>query len=190
MSKPELSKRRVSIENGNPSSDLGRLIAQQRAEASSLNAQECVDTFSGSTCLVEGLRSEGRFSDLVVTIDEPVKWGGTGRAPNPAEVMLAALGASIEITVKCYAEYLGIQVKSIGVELSAEMDSRGFYGVSPESRSGFSGVSAKVKIASDEPPEVISQLLEIAERCCPVLDNVRRPTEVVLSLDRVQPGEH
>ncbi|WP_192250127.1 OsmC family protein [Mesorhizobium caraganae] len=136
---------------------------------------------------MEGLRSESRFGGLALTIDEPVSFGGTGAAPNPAEVLLAALGASIEVTVRCYADFLGMQVKSIGVELSAEMNSQGFFGTSEGVRPGFPAVSAIVQIVSDEEPEALSQLLEMAERCCPVLDNVRHPTEVLLSFDVVKP---
>ncbi|WP_172751271.1 OsmC family protein [Ensifer sp. LCM 4579] len=124
-----------------------------------------------------------------MTIDEPVNWGGTGTAPNPAEAMLAALGASIEVTIRCYADFLGIQVKSLGVELSAEMNSQGFFGLDASVRAGFPVISATVKIASEEEPEAISKLLEIAGRCCPVLDNVRHPTEVALSFDLVKPSE-
>ncbi|WP_165779565.1 OsmC family protein [Mesorhizobium sanjuanii] len=125
-----------------------------------------------------------------MTIDEPVSFGGTGTAPNPAEVMLAALGASIEVTVRCYADFLGVQVRSIGVELSAEMNSQGFFGTGAGIRSGFPAISAVVKIVSDEEPDAFSELLEIAERCCPVLDNVKRPTQVTLSLDVVKPREN
>lgn len=138
---------------------------------------------------MDGLRSESRFGDLGLTIDEPVNWGGTGTAPNPAETMLAALGASIEVTIRCYADFLGIQVKSIGVELTAEMNSQGFFGLDTSVRAGFPVISATVKIASEVEPEAISELLEIAGRCCPVLDNVRHPTEVELSFDLVKPSE-
>ncbi|WP_198021764.1 OsmC family protein [Mesorhizobium sp. WSM3224] len=172
-----------------PSTELGRLFAQLRAETSSGDPRVCVETMSGRTQQVEALRSESRFSGLALTIDEPVSFGGTGAAPNPAEVMLAALGASMEVTIRCYADFLGINVKSIGVELSAQMNSQGFFGTGEGVRSGFPAISATVKIVSDEQSEAISQLLTIAERCCPVLDNIRHPTEVALSFDLVKPSE-
>ncbi|MER9684067.1 OsmC family protein [Mesorhizobium sp. M0184] len=178
-----------NMNNRQPSTKLGRLFAQLRAASSSGEPRECLETMSGRTQQVDGLRSESRFGDLALTIDEPVSFGGTGAAPNPAEVMLAALGASIEVTIRCYADFLGIQVRSIGVELSAEMNSQGFFGTSEGVRAGFPVISATVKIVSDEEPEAMSQLLEIAERCCPVLDNVRHPTEVALSFDLVKPIE-
>ncbi|WP_034885864.1 OsmC family protein [Ensifer aridi] len=177
------------MNNRQPSTKLGRLFAQLRAASSSANPRDCLETMSGRTQQVGGLRSESQFGHLTLTIDEPVNWGGTGTAPNPAEAMLAALGASIEVTIRCYADFLGIQVKSIGVELTAEMNSQGFFGLDASVRAGFPVISATVKIASDAEPEAISKLLEIMGRCCPVLDNIRHPTEVVLSLDLLQPSD-
>lgn len=175
------------METRQPLSELGRRFAKFR-EASA-NPDESLETMSGTTRQVEGLRSETLFSGLPLTIDEPVSFGGTGKAPNPAEVMLAALGASIEVTIKCYADYLGIKVDSIGVELTAELNTQGFFGTNAAVRSGFPSISARVKIVSDEEAKVVSKLIEIANRFCPVLDNVKHPTDVALTLDIARPSE-
>ncbi|UVK49008.1 OsmC family protein (plasmid) [Mesorhizobium sp. AR07] len=124
-----------------------------------------------------------------MTIDEPVSFGGSGQAPNPAEVMLAALGASLEVTIRCYAEYLNITVDSVGVDLSAELDTQGFFGINAHVRAGFPLITAKVNIVSSEEIEVISDLLEIASSLCPVLDNVKNPTNVYIELDIRKPGD-
>ncbi|MBP1888329.1 OsmC family protein [Sinorhizobium mexicanum] len=177
----------ISMDSRQPLSELGRRFATFRD--ASANPDECLETMSGTTRQVGGLRSESLFSGLPLTIDEPVSFGGTGKAPNPAEVMLAALGASIEVTMRCYADYFGIVVESIGVELTAELNTQGFFGTSPAVRSGFRSISARVKIVSEEEPHVISKLIEIANRFCPVLDNVRHPTEVTLTLDIARTGD-
>ncbi|MER8671584.1 OsmC family protein [Mesorhizobium sp. M1156] len=178
----------LKTNNRQPISELGRLFAKFRAASASGNPRECLETMSGTTRQVEGLRSESLFSDLPLTIDEPVSFGGTGKAPNPAEVLLAALGASMEVTIKCYADYMGISVESLSVKLSAEMNTQGFYGLNADVRSGLSSISAKVKIVSNEQSDVLLELFERASRSCPVLDNVRHPTEVALSLDIVKTG--
>lgn len=172
-----------------PSTKIGHLFAQLRSASSTGNPADCLETMSGKTQQVVGLRSESIFSGHNLVIDEPTSFGGTGSAPNPAEVLMAAIGASIEVTTRLYADYLGIQVTSVGVELSAELNCQGFFGTNEAVRSGFSIISAKVNIVSGEEPEVISELLAIVERCCPVLDNVRHPTDVRLSVDLARPGE-
>lgn len=178
----------VKTNNRQPISELGRLFAKFRAASASGNPRDYLETASGTTRQVEGLRSESLFSDLPLTIDEPVSFGGTGKAPNPAEVLLAAIGASMEVTIRCYADYMGISVESLSVKLSAEMNTQGFYGLNADVRSGFSSISAKVKIVSNEQSDVLLELFERASRFCPVLDNVRHPTEVALSLDIVKTG--
>ncbi|RJT26721.1 OsmC family peroxiredoxin [Mesorhizobium waimense] len=170
-----------------PSSELGHLFSKLRTSSAAGAAADCIEVMAGETEQVEGLRSESKFGNLTLTIDEPVSFGGTGTAPNPAEAMLAALGASIEVTIRCYAEFMGIQVTSIGVDLSAELNNQGFFGVNDAVRSGFPAISAKVKIASIEKPDVIAELIGVAGRCCPVLDNVRHPTDVKLSYEHTTP---
>lgn len=172
-----------------PSTKLGHLFAQLRSASSTGNPADCLERMSGKTQQVVGLRSESIFSGHNLVIDEPISFGGTGSAPNPAEVLMAAIGASIEVTTRLYADYLGIQIASVGVDLSAEMNCQGFFGTSDAVRSGFPTISAKVSIVSDEEPETISKLFAIAERRCPVLDNVRHPTDVRLSVDLKRSGD-
>src|ERR1700722_5797284 len=74
-------------------SELGKLMHRLMGIARKGDPALCAEPMSGVTRQVEGLRSEGRFGALSITIDEPTGFGGTGTAPNPAEVALAALGA-------------------------------------------------------------------------------------------------
>ena len=166
--------------------NLGELMRKFRDVALRGNPADCAEPMSGVTRQVQGLKSEGTFSGLKIVIDEPVIFGGTGSAPNPAEVALAALGASMEVTFRCYAEYLGVPVKSISVALSGALDSRGFFGTDPSIRCGFGPVEATVTVESSAPTEKLEQLLAHVNKCCPVLDVFRSPTTVNLRLSHAQ----
>ncbi|TJW91271.1 MAG: OsmC family protein [Mesorhizobium sp.] len=166
-----------------PSTKIGHIFAELRSAVASGNLADSLETMSGKSQQVVGLRSESVFSGHKIVIDEPTSFGGTGSAPNPAEVLMAAIGASIEVTTRLYADYLGVHLASVGVELSAELNCRGFLGTDETVRAGFPMIAAKLNIVSDEKPETISDLLSIVERCCPVLDNVRHPTDVKLSVN-------
>lgn len=144
----------------------------------------CAEPMSGVTRQVQGLRSESEFGGLRMTIDEPEVFGGTGRAPNPAEAALAALGASMEVTMRCYAEMLNIPVNSISVKLSGALDSRGFFGTDPAIRSGFGSITAKIMVDSPADASVLEQLFSQVQRCCPVLDLFRAATPIAVSLER------
>lgn len=165
--------------------NLGELMRQFRNVALRGNPAECAGPMSGVTRQVQGLKSEGTFGGLKIVIDEPVVFGGTGSAPNPAEVALAALGASMEVTLRCYAEAQGVPVKSISVALSGALDSRGFFGTDPAIRPGFGPIAATITVESSAPPEQVETLLKQVSQCCPVLDVFRSPQTVNLSLNHV-----
>ena len=139
--------------------NLGELMRNLRGVALRGNPAECAEPMSGVTRQVVGLKSEAVFGELKMVIDEPVVFGGTGSAPNPAEAALAALGASMEVTLRCWAEYLQIPVTSISVALSGALDSRGFFATDPSVRSGFGHISATVRVDSPASTEQLDQLL-------------------------------
>ncbi len=149
--------------------------------ARSADRDKCTERFSGTTRQVEGLRSEARFGRHSFVIDEPTGFGGSDTAANPAEVMLGALGASIEVTCRVYAEYLGIPLDKVSVHLSGNLDTRGFFDTDVRVRSGFDRIEAKISIESPAGPDAIARLLNRVERCCPVLDTIRNGTPVTLS---------
>ncbi|MBL8647250.1 MAG: OsmC family protein [Sphingosinicella sp.] len=159
-------------------STLGALMHELMAVARSGDAARCHEPMAGTTRQVEGLRSEGRFGDLSIVIDEPVAFGGTGLAPNPAEVALAALGASIEVTLRCYAEYHGIPVDSISVDLAGALDNRGFFGADPTIRPGFPRIDVRINVGTAAPAADVARLIAEVERCCPVLDLFRNATHI------------
>jgi pyruvate dehydrogenase E2 component (dihydrolipoamide acetyltransferase) len=165
--------------------NLGELMRQFRQVALRGNPAECAEPMSGVTRQVQGLKSEGTFGGLKIVIDEPVVFGGTGLAPNPAEVALAALGASMEVTLRCYAEAQGVPVESISVALSGALDARGFFGTDPSIAPGFGPISATVTVESSAAPERVAELIEQVNRCCPVLDVFRSPQTVNVTLDHV-----
>jgi pyruvate dehydrogenase E2 component (dihydrolipoamide acetyltransferase) len=166
--------------------NLGELMGRFRDVALRGNPADCAEPMSGVTRQVQGLKSEGTFGGLKIVIDEPVVFGGTGSAPNPAEVALAALGASLEVTFRCYAEYLGVPVKSISVALAGALDSRGFFGTDPKVLPGFGPISAVVTVESSAPTEKLAELLTHVRNCCPVLDVFRSPQTVNVSLNHAQ----
>lgn len=131
---------------------------------------------------VQGLRNEALFSGHTLIVDEPLSFGGLGTAPNPAEVMLAGLGASLQVTCRVHALLMGIEIRHIRVELSGTLDTRGFFDTDPAVRSGFGGIEVTLRLRSEAEPARLQELLARVERACPVLDMLRAPTPVSLRL--------
>lgn len=106
--------------------ELGTMMKRLRDEALAAAPADCLEPMEGVVTQIDGFRCTARFGELEMGVDEPVIFGGTGTAPNPAEVALAGLGASIQVTLLCYAGYLDIDVGDLQVKLSGALDARGF----------------------------------------------------------------
>ena len=106
------------------------------------------------------------------TIDEPAALGGTDEGANPVEHLLGALGACQVITFQVWAGKLGIAVEEIDIALTGELDLRGFFGIDPDVRPGFSSIDVAVQLSGPETEERYQELVEAVERHCPVLDSL------------------
>jgi pyruvate dehydrogenase E2 component (dihydrolipoamide acetyltransferase) len=163
---------------------LGELMRRSQATARSGDAAQCAEPIGGATVQEEGFRTEGRFGRHLVLVDEPTSFGGTDSAANPAELLLAALGASLSVTLRCHAALLGLKVGRIRVELEGDLDIRGFFDADPAVRSGFAELRLHLQIESDASPEALARLMAAADRGCPVLDACRGATPISIELVR------
>ena len=151
--------------------------------------EQQLEPMQGTVTEIHGLLNHARFSGHLTVIDEPVGFGGSGSAPNPAEVMLAGLGASLQVTCRVHAALMGITIEHVEVQLSGTLDTRGFFDTDASVRSGFDGISVRMQIRSRASAEQLRELQARIERACPVLDNLRAPTNVSLETLRVIPAE-
>lgn len=165
--------------------ELASFMAGLRETVRKAPPEQCLEPMSGTVTQVRGFRSIARFGDVETAVDEPTVFGGTGTAPNPAEVALAGLGASIQVTMLCYAAHLGIDATDIVVTLAGALDARGFFDLSPEAPVGFYSVTADVTYKGTASEDEVARLLNYVNRCCPVLAVFRQPMQVHLTLRQV-----
>ncbi|MCS7060675.1 MAG: OsmC family protein [Anaerolineae bacterium] len=126
------------------------------------------------TRLVDRYQTQAVIRNFELTIDEPASLGGTDRGPNPVEVVLAALGACQEIVYATYAALLGVRIQRLEIRVTGQLDPRGFFNVA-DVPAGFERVEYEVDLQTDAPPDKTSQLIELVNRHCPVLDILQRP---------------
>lgn len=129
--------------------------------------------------LVAGTATQVRITARThaFTIDEPESLGGNDIGATPVEHLLAALGSCQVITFQVWADKLGIQLDAVDVELSGDIDLGGFFGTSP-ARPGFEHVRASATLRGPESAERYAELVAAVEEHCPVLDNLRNPVPV------------
>ena len=134
--------------------------------------------FSAQGTLTGVTKVDMRTGTHAFTVDEPPALGGGGTAPNPVEYALASLGSCQAITYRFWAAQLGIQVDSLTVRVSGDLDLRGFFGTDDSVRPGFTAVRVEVAVGGPETEERYAELAAAVDEHCPVLDLFRNPVPV------------
>jgi uncharacterized OsmC-like protein len=106
------------------------------------------------------------------------KYGGQNNAPNPGVYGRAALGSCLAIGYGMWAARLGIDVRSLTVEIRANYDVRGELGVDDSVRPGYGSMVYVVTVDSDAPDDDIQRMLDLADRHSSWLDDLRNPVPV------------
>jgi len=113
-----------------------------------------------------------------LTVDEPRALGGTDLGANPVEHALIALASCQAITYRFWAAKLGIELDSVEVVATGDLDVRGFFGFDDGVRPGFAAVRLTVTPAGPEPAERYRQLADAVDAHCPVLDLFSNATPI------------
>ena len=86
-----------------------------------------------------------------MTADEPPVLIGGDQGANPVEFVLHALAACLTTTMVYHAAARGIEIGAVSSELEGDIDVRGFMGLAPDVRKGYSAVRVKMSVESAAP---------------------------------------
>jgi len=156
---------------------LEQLIVNGKANPKVIKTLKCKTVAEGKFRHANYIRNLAPY-----IVDEPPGLGGQDGAPNPVEYILAALGSCQEITYRLYADALGIPLNGVSVQLTGAIDLQGFFNVRQDVRPGYQTIEAEVILDSPASEQDLARLKDIVDRHCPVLDILRNPTPVQLSL--------
>ena len=123
------------------------------------------------TCDIE----DGRWT-LVADLSE--KHGSRGEGPDPGVYGRAAIGACLAMGYRQWAAKLDVPLDAVEVEIQADYDTRGHYGVDEDVPPGYREVRYRVSVESSAPEEDVLRVLDMADRHSPWLDDIRRPVPV------------
>ncbi len=101
--------------------------------------------------------------------------GGVGDAPCSADLLLAALGACQEITLRMVAANMGIELEALEVAVEGDWDPRGTLAMGREFPVGLTAIRCRTRVVvrGDERGERTERLLRSAERYCVILSTLR-----------------
>lgn len=111
--------------------------------------------------------------------------GGRHDLPVPGDILCAALVACVDSTIRIISNNLQIPLGSLEVEVQADCDVRGTLLVDPTVRVGFNTMRVAVKAVPGPgvSPKRITELIELAERCCVNLQTLKNGVDVALQLE-------
>jgi uncharacterized OsmC-like protein len=130
-----------------------------------------------------GGEDTSRSQPFVLEGDEPPVLLGSNTGPNAVEAVLHALASCLAVGFVYNAAAQGIRVDSLEFDLEGEIDLHGFLGLSDQIRPGYQNIRLNYRVKSDAPREKLEELCEYVQKTSPVLDIIRNPVPVSITLE-------
>jgi uncharacterized OsmC-like protein len=129
-----------------------------------------------------GQEDQSRTRPFVLEGDEPPVLLGENAGPNAVEAVLHALASCLAVGVAYNAAAQGINLEKLSFDLEGDLDLHAFLGLSEETRPGYGNIRLTYRVKSDASKEKIEELCGYVQKTSPVLDILRNPTPVEISL--------
>jgi uncharacterized OsmC-like protein len=95
---------------------------------------------------------------FTIDIDEPCELGGSNRHANPQEHLIAALNACMTVGYVAQCALRGIELESLAIETTGDIDLRGFLGLDPSVPPGYKSLSYTVRIKGNGTPQQFEEV--------------------------------
>jgi len=130
-----------------------------------------------------GQEDTSRDKPFVLEGDEPPVLLGANAGPNAVEAVLHALASCLAVGFVYNAAAQGIKIESLEFDLEGDLDLHAFLGLSDQVRPGYDNIRLSYRVKSDAPREKIEALCNYVQKTSPVLDIIRNPVPVTVSLE-------
>jgi len=151
---------------------------EQFSDTVAREPKEGITKFQVTTAWQGGTKSETRVDgwelggkrlakDFSISIDEPHELLGGNSAPNPQEVLMAAVNACMLATyvANCSAE--GIKLEHLEIATQGELDLRGFLALDKNVKPGYDQINYRVRIKGDGTEEQFQRVHEAVKATSP-----------------------
>jgi uncharacterized OsmC-like protein len=130
---------------------------------------------------VKGYRLGGKeiARDFTIAADEPLELDGSNIAPNPQELLMAALNACMIVGYVANAAIKGVSLDRLEIEATGALDLRGFLGLDPAVPAGYEKLRVKVRISGDGTPDQFREIHAAVQATSPNLFNLTRAIQIV-----------
>jgi putative redox protein len=126
---------------------------------------------------VKNLYTESMARDHLMKSDYGEAAGGDNQAPNPVELLLAAMASCLEAAFYEFAVHEGFTITALSVNVEGTLDLRGLF-MLDDASAGFKDLRYMFAIESPDDETRIRELAEKIVTHCPIVDSLRKPTPV------------
>ncbi len=136
------------------------------------------------------LRSRISVGDQTYEVAAHAMAGGPEGEVCSGDVLLAALAACQEITIKMVAASMGIVLDDLRITVTGEMDFRGTMGVDRAVPVGYQRIVCEIAVSAQADAERMRRLIERGEQYCVVRDTLTRgvPVESRIEVSGLSPA--
>lgn len=120
--------------------------------------------------------------DFKIEADEPAELLGRNTAPNPQELLMAALNACMSVGYVATAAAKGVTVRSLEIDTVGELDLRGFLGLDEKVNPGYDEVHYTVRIDADGTAAQMEEIHQAVIRTSPNFSNFSKAIRMVPKL--------
>ncbi|HEU0311397.1 MAG TPA: OsmC family protein, partial [Sphingomicrobium sp.] len=121
--------------------------------------------------------------DHVILADEPEEILGSNEAPNPQELLMAALNACMTVGYVAGAAKRNIRLTKLEIETRGKLDLRGFFALSDTVPPGYPELAYVVRIAGEATPEQFAEIHAEVQATSPNFDNLARAIRIDAKLE-------
>jgi len=174
--------------NGLDLQALGEVVEAIEADASQAKVSFDVATRwtgqTGSETTVDGFTIGGEriARSHKIVADEPCQLLGSDGAPNPQELLMAAVNACMTVGYVAGAALKGIKLESLEILTRGTLDLRGFLGLDDSVPPGYEAIDYEVRIKGDGSPEDFEEIHRTVMKTSPNYFNMSRPIKMNGSL--------
>src|SRR5256714_7324527 len=106
-------------------------------------------TFSAVTEWVDGSLARTTARSFTIETDEPTPLGGTDKAIDPMELLLAAVGTCLQIGWGTPANRRGVDFRALRIETRSDYDLSGYLALDRKIPPGFMNISYTLALDTD-----------------------------------------
>ncbi len=125
-----------------------------------------------------GFRTEVEARHHGIVADEPAELGGSDHGPTPYELLLAALGGCMAMTLRMYADRKGWPLDDVEIRLRTARSHEKDCEQCETRKVGITTIERTIALSGDLSAEQRERLLQIADRC-PVKQTLERGIQVI-----------